>query len=173
MKRTLSAIVIASMLLAGCESSGSVVVSPKKEAMSVDEAQEEIDSLLKKVEVNEVAEPQIDIYSDEISEKAALADIDTYPIVTESKSDIMIEIAAATELTSDAPDDWIVEVANNFVRSGAEVNGKTVGISVRRITSGEAVTYIGTNAYQPNVLIPSSEAWGEMIESSGIGIQKI
>ena len=172
MKRTLSAIVIASMLLAECESSGSVV-SPKREAMSVDEAQEEIDSLLKKVEVNEVAEPQIDIYSDEISEKAALADIDTYTIVTESKSDIMIEIAAATELTSDAPDDWIVEVANNFVRSGAEVNGKTVGISVRRITSGEVVTYIGTNAYQPNVLIPSSEAWGEMIESSGIGIQKI
>lgn len=172
MKWTLSAIVIASMLLAGCESSGSVV-SPKREAMSVDEAQEEIDSLLKKVEVNEVAEPQLDIYSDEISEKAALVDIDTYPIVTESKGDIMIEIAAATELTSDAPDDWIVKVANNFVRSGAEVNGKTVGISVRRITSGEAVTYIGANAYQPNVLIPSSEAWGEMIESSGIGIQKI
>lgn len=79
--------------------------------------------------MNEVAEPQIDIYSDEISEKAALADIDTYPIVTESKGDIMIEIAA-TELTSDAPDDWVVKVANNFVRSGAEVNGKTVGISV-------------------------------------------
>ena len=172
MKRTLSAIVIASMLLAGCESSGSVV-SLKREAMSVDEEQEEIDSLPKKVEVNEVAEPQIDIYSDEISEKAALADIDTYPIVTESKGDIIIEIAAATELTSDAPDNWIVEVANNFAKSGAEVNGKTVGISVRRITSGEAVTYIGANAYQPNVLIPSSEVWGEMIESSGIGIQKI
>lgn len=180
MKKRLSILLVASMLLAGCSSSQNVMLSEKKEAMSVDEAQEEIDSLLKKVEVHEVTEPQLDIYSDEISEKAALADIDTYPIIFQSGGDILgnsdtiiIEIAAATELTSDAPDDWIFQVAENFAMEGFEVNGKSIGISLRRITSGEAVTYINAEAYQPNVLIPSNEAWGEMIKSSGIGIKKI
>lgn len=175
MKKKLSsllAVLLTAVSIAGCSGSDVTIGSEENKMSSVD-ASREMESLLKRVTVHEVEDPKLDIYTDEISENAALADISTFPIVTESKGDINIEVAAATELSSESPDDWIVTVAKNFSRSGATVNGKTVGISIRQITSGEAVTYVNAEVYQPNVFIPSNSAWGEMIKSSGIGITKI
>ncbi len=50
---------------------------------------------------------------------------------------INIEVAAATEMSSSAPDDWMTEVAENFNKSNFEVDGKQVSVTVRSITSGE------------------------------------
>ena len=56
----------------------------------------------------------MDIYFDDLSETAALADIDTFPIREQGKGQIDLEIAAATEFSADAPDDWLIAVAKNF-----------------------------------------------------------
>ena len=167
----LSVILIVS--LAAC-SSGSVYTESEEETLSYDDAVAEIDSLMTKIDVTTVSNPTLDIYSDSTSEADALADIDTFEITVEGDGEINIEIAAATEISStDSPDDWLNVVAENFNAAGYTIDGKTVSVTVRQITSGEAYTYIAAGAYEPEVFIPSNEAWGLMIDASGIGIEEI
>ena len=171
---TICALVGAISLLAGCGSGGSATIqNEKRNILSNEEAQEEINALLKKVEMREVSNPTMDIYADEISEADALADIDTFPITVEGNGEINIEIAAATELSANAPDDWLNVVAKNFNDENYEINGKSVSVSVRKITSGETVTYMISGNYRPHVFIPSNFAWGEMLSASGIQAKKL
>ena len=159
-------------LLTGCGSS-SVYTEDGDDDLSYDDAVDEIQSLLTKIDIETVTDPTLDIYSDTTSEADALADIDTFDITVEGDGEINIEIAAATELSSDSPDDWLNVVAEAFNEEGYTIDGKTVTVTVRQITSGEAYTYISAGAYEPEVFIPSNEAWGLMIEACGIGITQI
>ena len=86
---------------------------------------------------------------------------------------IDIEVAAATEMSSDSPDDWMVQVAENFNDEGYEIDGKKVTVSIRKITSGEVVTYMTEGGYEPDVFAPSTYAWGDMLDASGIGTIKL
>ncbi|MGN1141304.1 MAG: substrate-binding domain-containing protein [Oliverpabstia sp.] len=164
--------VIGVVSLMGCSSNGNTRVE-NESSMSFEDAVTEMNSMLKKINVEKISKPVMDIYSDDGSETAMLDDIDTFPIMVEGEGDINIEIAAATELSSNAPDDWINIVAEKFNAEKKEIEGKTVSVSVRKITSGEVVTYMLADAYEPDVFIPSNYAWGEMLQSSGIGIEKI
>ncbi len=159
-------------LLGGC-GNGSVRTERNEETLSYEDAEAEINSMMKKIQVTEVENPTLDIYSDEMSEADVLADIDTFPVTTAGDGEVNIEIAAATELSSEAPDDWINVVARNFNEAGITVGGKKATVSVRKITSGEVVTYINADAYHPHMFIPSNDAWGKMLEISQPGIEKI
>lgn len=173
--RSIFAALLAVCMLAGCGGNipDDVRVNEKTAALTVSEARKELDSLLTKVTSAEIQNPQLDIYTDEIGEAAALADIDTFRIAERGSGQIVIEIAAATELSSEAPDDWIVAVARNFNREKHEINGKTVGVTVRTITSGEILTYISAGAYQPEGAIFSNGAWGQMADAAGVPIRLV
>ncbi len=174
-KKVMAAFLSASLaagLLTGCGGVRSEN-DDRVNALSPDDAKTEMATLLKKVKVKEVSDPVLDIYSEDVSEADALADIDTFPIMVEGRGQINIEVAAATEMSASAPDDWMNEVAKNFNKEGYTINGKSVSVSVRKITSGEAVTYMNAGAYEPQVFAPSNFAWGEMLKASGIGITKI
>lgn len=171
--RVLAVLASSMLLLAGCGGDGPVRTERDNGNLSYEDASTEIDSMLKKVDVSTVSNPNLDIYSDDLSEAEALADIDTFPLTVEGNGEIDIEIAAATELSAEAPDDWINIVAQNFNKSGQTVNGKRVSVSVRKITSGEVVTYMTADAYHPEVYIPSNAAWGMMLKSSGIGVETL
>lgn len=176
MKRTISALLamlMALSMLTACGPGGEVTMGEKAPVLSVEEAGKELQSLLTKVNRTEIEDPALDIYMDEIGEAAALADISTFDIAERGTGQINIEIAAATELSSEAPDDWIVAVARNFNREKQTVNGKTVSVTIRTITSGEILTYLNAGAYQPQAAVFSNEAWGLMAEASGIGLTKI
>ena len=162
---------ILALSFSGCSSSE--VYEEKKETMSYKDATEEMSALLSKVNYQTISKPVMDIYSDEVTEADALADINTFPIMVKGTGDIDIEIAAATEMSSDAPDDWMNIVAKNFNKEKYRIGDQTVSVSIRKITSGEVVTYINAGIYQPEVYVPSNYAWGEMLEASGIGIEKI
>lgn len=166
------ATVLITGLLTGC-GGDSVRTDRNADALSYEDAETEIASMLKKVSVSEVSDPVLDIYSDEVSEAEALADISTFPITVQGSGEINLEIAAATELSAEAPDDWINIIARAFNQEGYTVGDKKVTVSVRKITSGEVVTYMTAGAYQPEVFIPSNDAWGKMLKSSGIGTEKI
>ncbi len=166
-KKLLSGLLAATIALVTFTGCNNVYEDNTVSRLSEDEAKKELDSLMTKVEVTENSNPILDIYSEEVSEADTLADIDTFPITVEGRGNINIEIAAATELSAEAPDDWINEAAELFNKSGAEVNGQSVSVSVRKITSGEAVTYITAGGYEPEVFIPSNEAWGKMLDASG------
>lgn len=151
-------------VLAGC----SVYTSSETE-LSYDEAAEELSSLLSKVDTSTNSDPILDIYSDDISDIDALSDISAFPITVQGSGDINLEIAGATEMTSESsPDDWLNVVAERFNKSGYKVNGKTVSITVRQMTSGEVVTYMEAGAYEPDLFIPSAYPWAMMLEADGI-----
>ncbi len=173
-KRSLALLLSAALLAglsAGC---GDGVRTERNEgSLSYEDAEAEMDSMLKKVRVNEVTNPVLDIYSDEVSEADTLADISTFPVTVTGNGDINLEIAAATELSAEAPDDWINIVAQEFNKAGYTIGDKRVTVSVRRITSGEVVTYMTAGDYEPQIFIPSNEAWGMMLKSSGIGTKEV
>ena len=125
--------------------------------VTYDEATEELSSLLSKVDTSTNSDPILDIYSDDTSDIDALSDISAFPITVQGSGDINLEIAGATEMTSESsPDDWLNVVAERFNKSGYKVNGKTVSITVRQMTSGEVVTYMEAGAYEPDLFIPSA-----------------
>lgn len=163
--KLLLAMLLCIAITSGCSD---VTMQEKTAELSVEDAKKELDALLTRVNVTEVENPKLDIYTDDISENAALADIDTFDIVVKGNGAINIEVAAATELTSESPDDWITVVAKNFNREDHKLNDKKVTITVRQITSGEIMTYVNAGIYQPNAAIFSNDAWGKMVETAGI-----
>ena len=166
-----AAAVLAACALTGC--SGSGVRQTRNGALSRDDAVTEMKTLEKTLTVRKVTDPVLDIYTEETSPADTLSNINTFPVMVKGTGKIDIEVAAATEMSADAPDDWMNIVAGKFNREEYTVNGKTVSVSVRKITSGEVVTYINAGAYKPNVFAPSNSAWGDMLEASGVGIEKI
>ena len=65
--------------LTGC-GDDSIRTDRYADSLSYEDAEAEIASMLKKVNVSQVTNPVLDIYSDEVSEAEALADISTFPI---------------------------------------------------------------------------------------------
>lgn len=135
------------------------------------EALKELIAFNTKIKTDELT-PRLDIYSSEAA-SATLADISTFPITVQGSGEINIEVAAATEMSSEAPDDWLNEVANNFNNSNQTLNGKSVSVTIRKITSGEVITYMTEGDYKPDVYAPSSNAWGEMLSAKSIGVIKL
>lgn len=158
---------LAICLLGGCASTGYEEVK----TYTYDEAVQELSSKLTKVTVTEVKAP-LDIYNLDTT-ITTLADIDTFDLTVRGNGQLDVEIAAPSELSGDTPDDLINVLAKNFNNSRAEFNGKTVSVSVRKIASGEVVTYMTEGNYRPDLYIPSSYALGEMLEASGIGVIKL
>ena len=157
-------VIIAAASLTGCSK-----YTSSYNKLSYDDAVTELTALMKKVDVTRVSSPVLDIYSDDVTEADALSDISVFPLTTKGSGQIDIEIAADTELSDEnAPDDWGNVMAQKFNREGFTYNGKTVSVSIRKITGGEVVTYMRAGAYAPDLYIPSHAAWGKMLDASGI-----
>ena len=159
--------VLSLAMLSGIAAGCTKYESGSEKVYSYDEAIKELKAFNDQIQTDEVR-PQLDIYKNEAA-SATLADIKTFPLTVEGNGSINIEIAAATEFSSDSPDDWMNIVAENFNRSGVTVGGKSVSVTVRRITSGEVLTYMTEGDYKPDVYAPSSEAWGLMLAAKGVG----
>lgn len=165
---TILAVVMTAGLFTGC----SEYEEGEEEIYSYDEAIAELEAFNKKLSAD-TRSLKLDIYSDNTT-SSALASIDTFPIVVKGNGNINIEIAAATEMSKEkAPDDWLTTVAKNFNNAGITYDGKSVTVSVRKITSGEVLTYMTEGDYKPDVYAPSSWAWGEMLDASGVDVIKI
>ncbi len=156
------ALILSLSLFSGC---GSAIEENNIKIISYDDAVKEMNALLTSVRVNTKDAP-IDIDPLPDNSAAALADISTFPITVQGSGQINIEIAAATEFSAAAPDDWMNVVAERFNRENLTVGGKSVSVSVRKITSGEVVTYMINGNYRPDVYVPSNDAWGKMLGES-------
>lgn len=167
LKKLLAIMLATVCFVSGCGSPG----YEENDTYTYDEAVQELESKLTKVTYSSIKAP-LDIY-DVDTTTTTLADIDTFPLTVNGNGAINIEVAAATELSADAPDDLINVLAKKFNSSKTEVNGQTVSVTVRKITSGEVLTYMTEGDYRPDVYIPSSYAWGEMLQAKGIGVVKL
>lgn len=156
--------------LIGC---GGVYTDNNTPRLSKEEAEKEMKSLLTKVNIYTNNNPTLDIYAEETTEADALADIDTFPITVQGTGSINIEIAAPSELSGDMPDNWLNEVAEKFNKSGANVDGRSASVTVRKMSSGEVVTYMASGNYKPDVYIPSNYILGEMVKAEGFTVETL
>ena len=164
LKNVFAVMLAATCLLTACE--GATYEETK--TYTYDEAVKELDAKLTKVTISEVSAP-LDLY-DIDTQATTLADIDTFPITVQGTGTINIEIAAATELSAEAPDDLINVLARNFNKQKLQLNGQTVSVSIRKITSGEVLTYMTEGDYRPEVYLPSAYMWGEMLKARGFSV---
>lgn len=172
-KKIIASFVAAALIFtAGC-SNVTTVNEARQNVYTYDDAVKELAVLADSIESDTNPSPVLDIYSDETAEVDALADIDTFPLTVKGTGQINLEIAGATELTSETPDDWLNIVASNFNKEHFEMDGKAVSVSVRQITSGEALTYISTGNYRPQLYIPSNNIWGKMLDAMGFKTETV
>ena len=155
--------------LTACGDEGMTIANPNADvqALSYDDAVKEVNAYYN--EINPTLVPaKLDTDVD-FSTTAALSDLTTFPVTTTGRADVVIEIAADTELSDTAePDNWANVVAGAFNRKGYKLaNGKTVAVSIRQIVAGETVTYMTEGDYRPDAFIPSHAQWGEMLASRG------
>lgn len=102
-----------------------------------------------------------------------LPDISKYPITLEGNGDINVEIFSSPEKAGEDYDGWLLEVAKNFNGQNITVNGKSVSVSIRSISSGTATDYIASGKYVPDAFTPSNELWGEMITAQGTKMELV
>ena len=161
------ALVLLVAAFSGCEQ---VYDDPSSEIKDIsrEDAIAEMEAILSRVDVYQEEAP-VDLDMVDYSNEAdALADISVFPVTVQGNGEINLEVAADTELSSDAPDDWMNVLARRFNQENHEYNGKKVTITVRQITGGEVVTYMRAGLYRPDLYVPSHGAWGKMLDASGI-----
>lgn len=102
---------------------------------------------------------------------AELPEISKYPLSLEGKGDIDIEIMSSPEKAGDNYDSWLLDIAEKFNAEKNTIDGKSISVSIRSISSGTAADYIISGKHVPEAFTPSNELWGEMIQNKGIELE--
>ena len=102
-----------------------------------------------------------------------LPEISEYDLTVKGSGEIDIEIFSSPEKAGTGTDGWLVEIAEKFNKSGYTINGKSATVSVRNISSGDAVDYITSGKYIPDAFAPSNELWVAMAEAGSAKLTKV
>ena len=168
--RRLLAFLLCACVLAGCSG-----------RLSREGAESEVDALYRTVSPM-TGDPEMDLDTFGEEDAAYLDDIDeAFPMTYEGGGELDIEIASVSEFltkpsddsTGGSSDDFLLVMAEKFNKEGIEIGGKRVSVSLRRMSAGEVVTYMTEGGYRPDAYIPSNEAWGMMLEASGVHVHKV
>ena len=100
-----------------------------------------------------------------------LPEIDKYPLAVVGDGDINIEIFTSGEKAGKGSDGWIIDCAKSFNRDDYNIDGKTVTMSVRSVSSGLAADYCISGKYLPDLYTPSNELFGLYAKSQGADIE--
>lgn len=145
-----------------------------------DAAQDLAKYVEKRVDVVEKTNPikgTVDLESSSLADE--LPDINNYPFKVKGNGEINLEIfsspeKAGSETSNNDPESntWLIEVVKNFNRQGYTVDGKTVSVSLRSVSSGLASDYISSGKYVPDAFSPSNEAWASMLQAKGVELNQ-
>ena len=141
-----------------------------QEQKSDEDTRKKISELLSQVKIENVNTKKAPISDEDmISEEDELPDIEkSYPLTVTGSGNINIEIFSSPEKSGTGSDGWLNDVANDFNSENFSVNGKTISVSIRSVSSGPAYDYIRTGKYVPDAISPSNEFWGKMLQASGV-----
>ena len=144
-------------------------VGMTNEEITMEDADKQMSRLLGEISVTDVT-PRKAAISDEdiLSEEEELPDISGYPLSVSGSGDIDVEIFSSPEKAGTGTDGWLNEIAERFNSEGYTVDGKTISVSIRSVSSGLAVDYITSGKYVPDAITPSNDFWGEMIATKGV-----
>ena len=152
------------------------LISQQENQISGEQAAENrIADLLRDIKVETVTNPKKAAVSDTdiLSDEEELPSIDKYPLSVAGSGEINVEIFSSPEKAGTGTDGWLNEVAENFNGEAFTVDGKTVSVSIRSVSSGLALDYIRSGKYVPEALSPSNEFWGSMLEAGGVKTELI
>lgn len=146
-------------------------VGKSEETITSEQAENQMNNLLSSISVTNVEPTKASITDEDmLTEEEELPDIASYPLTVTGGGEINIEIFSSPEKAGDDTDGWINEVAQNFNNEKYQINGKTVSVSIRSVSSGLAVDYITSGKYLPDAITPSNEFWGKMIEAKNVDV---
>lgn len=128
---------------------------------------------LKNINVKNETPVKSNVALGKTSVKDELPDISEYDLKVQGSGEINVEIFSSPEKAGDGTDGWLIEVAQKFNGSGAKLDGKSVSVSIRNISSGDAVDYISSGKYIPDAFTPSNELWAQMAEANGAKLNKV
>ena len=147
-------------------------VGKSQETITSEQAENQMNKLLGGINVTNVNPIKASISDEDIlSEEEELPDISKTPLTVTGNGEINIEIFASPEKAGEDTDGWINEVAKNFNNENYKINGKTISVSIRSVTSGLGVDYITSVKYVPDAITPSNEFWGKMIEAKNVNVK--
>jgi Ca-activated chloride channel family protein len=139
--------------------------------VSTESAHKTLERLYGKLDVKTLAPRKDNVDLSGINLIASLPDISTYPFVTEPTTPDYIEIFSSPEKAGASYESWLIDVADQFNKSGVTVDGKPVSVAIRNISSGLGVDYIVSDKYKPDVFAPSTELWGDMLINKGVNVR--
>lgn len=144
-------------------------------AASAGEARSMLDKAVGRVTVTNNKANKAAITYDETDATVELPNIDTvYPAVVEpTRKDIVVEIYTSPEKGGVGVESWLTELAEQFNKENKEVNGKSVGIKLRSISSGTQIDYIVSGAAVPDAITPSAAMWADMLKFEGVKVECI
>lgn len=107
-----------------------------------------------------------------------LPDISKYPYKVKGNGNINIEIFSSPEKAGSetsngndpSTDTWLIDIVQKFNKSNQTINGKSVSVSLRSVSSGLACDYISSGKYVPDGYSPSNEDWGSMLKAKGVTV---
>ena len=136
-----------------------------RDTIDTDAAMRKLDGLYAKLNVNKQT-PKLDPDfrgNDETAEKVAvLPDIAEYPFIVNPTTDNFLTIYASPEKA-----EFLTQTANLFNQSGAMAEGYPVSVGIRAIPSSLGADFIASGKYTPDLYIPASEIYGDMLIAQG------
>ncbi len=136
-----------------------------------------LEKYLKRINVTTATPNKSKVTLEQTSLKDELPEIDEYDLTVKGNEDsdryINVEIFSSPEKSGDGTDGWLKEVAEKFNNSRYSINGKQASVSVRNISSGDAVDYIVSGKHVPELFAPSNELWAAMAQAQSVNLTKI
>ncbi|MBC7960443.1 MAG: VWA domain-containing protein, partial [Vallitaleaceae bacterium] len=148
-------------------------VGKSKTVVTAEKAIKTMNKLYDDIDVSTETPRKVPVSLEAASVKEALPEISKYPAQVDNTTDTYVEIFSSTEKTGEGKDGWLIDMANAFNSSGAQVGGKTATVRIRGIASGTGTDYITSGKYLPDAFTPSNELWGKMIEAQGTKINLV
>ena len=127
-----------------------------------------VDTMMKHIKVKEKTPTKASVSLDDSSLYDELPEIAKYPLAVTGYGDVNIEIMTSPEKAGKDYESWLIDVATKFNKANVTTpSGRTIGVSVRSVSSGLAADYIISRKHTPQLFTPSNYLWGEYITANG------
>ncbi|MCL2162997.1 MAG: VWA domain-containing protein [Oscillospiraceae bacterium] len=148
-------------------------VGPDRNTISQEASIKKMNELYRSISINTLSLKIDELYIDDEELVTVLPDISEYPFVVNPTTDEFLTVYSSSESAGTDLAGWFAEVADKFNQSGLIVDGKPVSVGVRSMTSGLGADFISSGKYKPDIYIPASELYGNILISKGIKVNLI
>lgn len=137
--------------------------------LSKEDAAKKLSKMVKHIDANEtgLVKGEVDLAPANLADE--LPELTDEDLVVKGTGVIDVEIFASGEKSgaSGSTDAWMTDAATAFNNGNYSVDGASVSVSLRNISSGLGSDYIVSGKYLPDAYTPSNYLWGDLITAQG------